>query len=80
MEYTVGCITMFPYSFVPVDWLLCDGSTVSISTYQLLYSVIGTRYGGDGISNFKLPDLSYAKPNDYIHYFIAYNGIYPEQN
>jgi microcystin-dependent protein len=80
MEYTVGCITMFPYSFVPQDWLLCDGSTVAISTYQLLYSVIGTRYGGDGVSNFKLPDLSYAKPNDYIHYFIAYNGIYPEQN
>lgn len=80
MEYTLGCITMFPYSFVPMDWLLCDGSTVSISTYQLLYSVIGTRYGGDGISNFKLPDLSNAKPNDYIHYFIAYNGIYPERN
>jgi microcystin-dependent protein len=80
MEYTIGCIMLFPYSFVPMDWLLCDGSTLSISQYQLLYAVIGTRYGGDGISNFKLPDLSYAKPNDYIHYFIAYNGIYPEQN
>lgn len=80
MEYTIGCIMLFPYSFVPMDWLLCDGSTLSISQYQLLYTVIGTRYGGDGISNFKLPDLSYAKPNDYIHYFIAYNGIYPEQN
>lgn len=80
MEFTVGCVTMFPYSFVPMDWLLCDGSTVSIATYSVLYSVIGTRYGGDGVNNFKLPDLRTANPSDSINYFIAYNGIYPERS
>lgn len=80
MEYTVGSITLFAYSFIPMDWLPCDGRSLSIATYGLLYSVIGTRYGGDGISNFNLPNLQAAMPNPYIQYFIAYNGIYPQQN
>jgi microcystin-dependent protein len=80
MEYLIGAIVLFPYSFVPVDWLVCDGSTVPISSYQVLFAVIGTRYGGDGVNNFKLPDLRGAKPSDSITYFIAYNGTYPQQN
>jgi microcystin-dependent protein len=80
MEYTVGCVTLFPYNFVPMDWLLCDGSTVSISEFSTLYAVIGTRYGGDGINNFRLPDLRGAIPNDHINYYIAYNGLFPAQS
>jgi len=53
----VGEIRMFGGTFAPMDWAFCDGSTLSISQYDVLYSVIGTTYGGDGITTFKLPDL-----------------------
>ena len=41
----------------PIDWALCDGSTLSVQNYQALFSLIGTTYGGDGVNTFALPDL-----------------------
>jgi len=38
-------------------WLDCSGQTLSIAQNQALYSLIGTTYGGDGVQNFKIPDL-----------------------
>jgi microcystin-dependent protein len=80
MDFLIGSIVLFPYSFVPMGWLPCNGSTVSVSEYQTLFALIGTRYGGDGINNFKLPDLGAAKPNDNISYFIACEGEYPQRS
>lgn len=57
MDYYVGEIRLFAGTYAPVGWNLCDGSTLSISTYQTLYALIGTTYGGDGVTNFKVPDL-----------------------
>lgn len=56
-ECYVGEIRMFGGTFAPMDWAFCDGSTLPINQYDVLYSVIGTMYGGDGVTNFKLPDL-----------------------
>jgi microcystin-dependent protein len=56
-EYFIGEIRMFGGSFAPMDWAQCDGQTLSISQNDVLYSLIGVTYGGDGINNFKLPDL-----------------------
>lgn len=56
-EPMIGEIRFFPYAFVPYGWLLCDGSSQSITTYQVLYGVIGTTYGGNGSSTFNLPML-----------------------
>jgi microcystin-dependent protein len=53
----VGEIRMFGGNFAPVDWALCDGTTINISGNEVLYSLIGIKYGGDGVTNFKLPDL-----------------------
>lgn len=53
----VGEIRMFGGSFAPMDWAFCDGSTLPINLYDVLFSVIGTLYGGDGVNNFKLPDF-----------------------
>lgn len=53
----IGEIRMFGGNFAPMDWALCDGSTLSINDYSALYALIGTTYGGDGSTNFKLPDL-----------------------
>lgn len=57
MDPFIGEIRPFPFTFAPVGWLFCDGSLVSISDYQTLYSLLGTTYGGDGVNNFGLPDL-----------------------
>lgn len=48
---------MFGGNYAPMDWALCDGSSLPISVYDVLFSLIGTTYGGDGVQNFNLPDL-----------------------
>lgn len=53
----VGEIRMFGGDYAPQDWALCDGRALKISDYQTLYSLIGLTYGGDGVTNFNLPDL-----------------------
>lgn len=57
MDAYLGEIRMFAGSYAPVDWSFCDGSKLSIMDNQALYSLIGTTYGGDGVTNFALPDL-----------------------
>ncbi|MGE0561300.1 MAG: phage tail protein [Flavobacteriales bacterium] len=57
MEPIIGQIQAFGFQWAPQGWLNCDGSSLAISQYQSLYSLIGTTYGGDGVSTFKLPDL-----------------------
>jgi microcystin-dependent protein len=52
-----GRICLFGFHFVPPGWAACDGSLVSISEYTPLFALIGTTYGGDGVSTFGLPDL-----------------------
>ncbi len=53
----IGEIKIFGGNFAPMDWATCDGQTMSIAQHDALYSLIGTTYGGDGTTNFKLPDL-----------------------
>ena len=53
----VGEIRMFGGNFAPMDWAFCDGQSLPIAQYDVLYSLIGTTYGGDGVANFNLPDL-----------------------
>ncbi len=57
MEPYVGEIRMFAGNYAPEGWAFCDGSLLSVRENAALYSLIGFMYGGDGISNFKLPDL-----------------------
>lgn len=53
----VGEIRMGGWSFAPAGWALCNGASMPVSQYEVLFTLIGTTYGGDGQSNFKLPDL-----------------------
>jgi microcystin-dependent protein len=53
----IGEIRMFGGTFAPVGWLMCDGSLQPISLYLTLYELLGTTYGGDGNTNFGLPDM-----------------------
>ena len=53
----IGEIRMFGGNFAPNGWLFCQGQLLSISEYEVLFQLIGTTYGGDGQSNFALPNL-----------------------
>jgi len=53
----VGEIRMFAGNFAPSGWSNCDGSLLPISEYDVLFSLLGTTYGGDGQETFAVPDL-----------------------
>jgi len=56
-EPFLGEIKLFSYSKIPTGWHICDGTALSVSGNQALFSLIGKVYGGDGVTTFKLPDL-----------------------
>ena len=58
----VAEIRLFPFSFAPTGWALCDGQLLPISQNTALFSLLGTTYGGDGKSTFALPDLQGRVP------------------
>lgn len=62
MDAYTGEVRPFAGSWEPVDWAYCDGRTLKISEYQMLFALIGTTYGGDGINNFALPNLGGRVP------------------
>ena len=53
----IGQIAFVAFNFAPVGWLECNGQTLTISSNIALFSLLGTTYGGDGISTFALPDM-----------------------
>jgi microcystin-dependent protein len=53
----VAEIRMFPGTFAPKGWALCNGQVLPIAQNTALFSLLGVRYGGDGSSTFALPDL-----------------------
>lgn len=53
----VGEIQAFAFGFVPKGWALCDGSLLPIQRNIPLFSLIGTFYGGNGTTNFAVPNL-----------------------
>ena len=57
MTPVIGMVVCFAAPFVPRNWAVCDGQTLLIAKYPLLYKVLGTTYGGNGVTVFNLPDL-----------------------
>jgi microcystin-dependent protein len=53
----VAEVRAFPFNFPPKGWAFCNGQLIPISQNTALFSLLGTMYGGDGKSNFALPDL-----------------------
>ena len=58
----VAEIRIFPFNFAPKGWAWCDGQLMPLSQKTALFSLLGTTYGGDGKSNFALPDLQGRAP------------------
>jgi microcystin-dependent protein len=57
MDPFVAEIRIFPFNFAPNGWAFCDGQLLPLSQNTALFSLLGTTYGGDGKSNFALPDM-----------------------
>jgi microcystin-dependent protein len=58
----VAEIRIFPFNFAPTGWAWCDGQLMPLSQNTALFSLLGTTYGGNGKSNFALPDLQGRAP------------------
>lgn len=56
-EPFIGQIAFVPYNFAPKNWAECDGQLLPISQNTALFSLLGTTYGGNGQTNFALPDM-----------------------
>jgi microcystin-dependent protein len=62
MDPFVAEIRIFGFGFAPKGWATCDGQLIPISQNTALFSLLGTFYGGDGKSNFALPNLQGSAP------------------
>lgn len=61
-EPFVGEIKAVAYNFAPKRWSACNGQAMPLSTNQALYSLLGVQFGGNGQTNFNLPDLRGRTP------------------
>lgn len=80
MDPFLGLISFFPYNFVPRGWLSCEGQILQIRQNTALFSLIGAKFGGDGVNTFALPDLRGCEPRPGTRYCIATMGIYPSRS
>jgi microcystin-dependent protein len=77
MEYFLGGVILFAGNFTPANWLDCDGQLLQIKDHMALFSLLGTVYGGDGVTTFALPTLK--APEQGLRYLISVNGVYPNR-
>jgi microcystin-dependent protein len=61
-DYFIGEIRAFSFGFAPKGWAFCNGQTLPINQYQALFSLLGTQFGGNGTTNFLLPNLQGTLP------------------
>lgn len=64
-EPFIGEIRIWANNFAPRGWLPCDGRLVPISQNTALFAILGVTYGGNGTSNFALPNLQAVAPMDW---------------
>ena len=80
----MGSLLLVPYNLAPSGCLTCEGQILNIGEYQPLFTLFGNTYGGDGKSNFALPNLTGDKAitdasGAALHWIIVVNGIWPLQ-
>jgi microcystin-dependent protein len=80
MDILLGQIGLFPYNFVPKEWMECAGQLLPINQNTALFSLLGTTFGGDGQTTFALPTLQGKEPIPGVKYCIAINGVYPSRS
>lgn len=74
----MGQVFLVSFTFITSEVLPCDGRLLPISTNSALFSLLGTRFGGNGSTTFALPDLRNITPPGMM-YVIVVNGLYPSR-
>lgn len=82
MDGTIGEIRLFAGNFNPKGWASCNGAVLPINENQALFSILGTTYGGNGLTTFNLPKLdapatATGDGQQVLHYVICIMGNYP---
>lgn len=77
MNSFVGQIIILPINYAPPGYALCDGQLLLIADYPGLFSLIGTTFGGDGATDFGLPNYSGQAPAG-SNYFICIEEAMPQ--
>jgi microcystin-dependent protein len=77
----MATIILFGGGFAPRGFAFCEGQLINIAANTAVFSLLGTMYGGNGSSNFALPDLREAEKSlGGARYIIALQGIYPSRD
>jgi microcystin-dependent protein len=79
-EPYIGQILLFAFNYAPIGWVECKGQIVNKAQNTALFSLLGSKFGGDGVSTFGLPNLENASPIPGAKYYIAMNGYYPSKD
>lgn len=73
----IGELRVFPFEREPEGHYLCDGRELEVSNYSALFVLIGSKFGGNGTSHFRLPKISQG-PADGLHWYIhAFDDDFP---
>jgi microcystin-dependent protein len=80
----LGEMLTVPYNFCPMGWVQASGQTLPINQYQALFSLLGNNFGGDGKTNFMLPNvkpvrLERGDATATLINCIAISGVYPSR-
>jgi microcystin-dependent protein len=81
----IGLIQLYAFGYAPLGYLLCNGAVLTIDeTTRALFTLIGSTFGGNGVTTFGLPDMTGARPENvdskFMCYYIARDGYYPSRN
>ena len=75
-QCTLGDVQLTASSAIATNWVAAKGQTLAIASNTAMFSLMGTNYGGNGTTNFNLPNLTAAAPNG-LTYIICVAGIFP---
>jgi len=78
MGQLVGEMRLFAFEMIPKGWAACEGQLLAISQNTALFSLLGSRFGGDNKTKFALPDMRGKAPAG-AQYCIALQGEFPAQ-
>jgi microcystin-dependent protein len=78
----IGEVETFAFNFCPTGWFPTNGALLPIASYSPLFSLLGTMYGGDGTTNFALPNTKPVKTKGRtdLTQCIAYLGVFPSKD
>ena len=79
MQSTIGQVEIFAFNFAPVGFMACQGQLLPIIQYQALFSLLGTQYGGNGVTDFALPKLAPVTREGPFYYICVQGGAEPRR-